>query len=282
MNNFSKLNRLFLFLILWLGAVPLWAGPADWSFMPASMVFKPLIGEPREPLLSLVGYLNKLNYEGNVGGTLEIVRYSPRDDLQFGWGLFALGDILLGENGAYFPMLDGDYYIGTYFSGNFGVFSARLEALHESTHLGDSFYGTSQVPLFDSKTINYSRENANMTLSFQPSEWFRFYAGAGIWDIPLYSAGSNEIFTSIGTEIYSPYWAVDSSSMRGYLTGSLQWIGDTGVWDKEVQLGIQWKSFKNATRALRIALLFYSGNSQFGQFYNQFDEHLALATFFDF
>jgi hypothetical protein len=229
-------------------------------------------------LLSLVGYLNQVNYEGNVGGTLELVRYSPSDDFQAAWGLFALGDILLGENGAYFPMLDGDFYIGTYFSVVSGLFSVRLEGLHESTHLGDSFYGSSQVPLFDSPTINYSRENVNGTLSFQPSEWFRFYAGAGIWDDPLYTAGSNEMFTSI----YSPYWAVDSSSMRGYLTGSLQWIGDTGAWDKEVQLGVQWRSFKNAIRALRVGLIFYSGNSQFGQFYNQFDEHLALATFFDF
>src|ERR1700734_3727187 len=141
MNSFSKLNRLFLFLVLWLGTAPLWAGSADWSFLPASTVFKPLIGDPREPIMGIVAYLNQVNYEGQVGGTLEMVHYSPQDDTQYGWGIFALGDILLGEDGATFPMLDGDFYIGTYFSGSFGDFSVRFEALHESTHLGDSFQG---------------------------------------------------------------------------------------------------------------------------------------------
>lgn len=98
--------------------------------------------------MGIVAYLNQLNYEGQIGGTLEMVRYSPPDDTQYGWGLFALGDILLGEDGATFPMLDGDFYIGTYISGIFGDFSVRFEALHESTHLGDSFQGSNQVPLF--------------------------------------------------------------------------------------------------------------------------------------
>jgi hypothetical protein len=281
MNKFLKLNRLFLFLIICSTPVSLWAGSADWSFLPASTVFKPLIGEPREPITSLVFYLNQLNYEGNVGGTLEMVRYSPPDDTQYGWGLFALGDILLGQDGATFPMLDGDFYIGTYFSGSFGNFSVRIEALHESTHLGDSLQGV-QLPLFYNQQVTYTNENGNFSLSFQPSESLRFYAGAGIWRLPLIEGFSNPVFTSFGTEIYSPYWSIDSSSMRGYLTGCLQWKGDTYVWNTEVQLGLQWKASRTSDRALRIAILYYNGNSQFGQFYNVPDNHLALATFFDF
>jgi hypothetical protein len=293
MNSFSKINRLFPFFILCLGTAQLWAGPADWSFLPASTVFKPLIGDPREPLTGIVAYLNQVNYEGQIGDTLELVRYSPQDDTQYGWGLFALGDILLGEDGATFPMLDGDFYIGTYFSGSFGDFSVRLEALHESTHLGDSYQTTvngtlqsSQIPLYFSNggpvTATYTRENGNATLSFQPSEFLRVYGGAGIWDEPLINNNSDPIFASFGAEIYSPYWSIDHSAMRSYLTGSLQWKGDQSVWDLEVQLGLQWKAFKSSDRALRIAILFYTGDSQFGQFYNLPDTHLALATFFDF
>jgi len=235
--------------------------------------------------MGLAAYLNQVNYEGQVGGTLEMVRYSPPDDTQYGWGLFALGDILLGEDGATFPMLDGDFYIGTYFSGSFGNFSVRIEALHESTHLGDSLF-TVQTPLFYSGggigTATYTRENGNFTLSFQPTESFRFYTGMGCWDQPLITGVSNPLFATFGSEIYSPYWSIDSSSMRGYLTGSLQWKGDQNVWDTEIQLGVQWKASRTAERTLRIALLFYSGDNQFGQFYNVPDTHLALASFFDF
>ncbi|HTA77300.1 MAG TPA: DUF1207 domain-containing protein [bacterium] len=292
MNNFSKFSLLFLLLF---GAQPLWAGRADWSFLPSSTIFKPLIGDPREPQMGLVGYLDQLKYEGQVGSTLEMVRYSPPDDTQYAWGLFASGYILLGEDGATFPMLDGDFYIGTYFSGSFGPISLRLAALHESTHLGDSFQTTvngtlqsNQLPLFYSGaggapiTVTYTRENADFTLSFQPEEMLRLYAGIGMWDQPLIENVSNPVFAAFGTEIYSPYWMIDSSAMRAYVTGALQWKGDQSVWDKEVQVGLQWKASKAADRAIRISILYYDGLSQFGQFYNVPDTHLALATFFDF
>lgn len=281
MNNSLNLSRLFLFSIFCLVEVPLWAGPADWSFLPASTVFKPLIGNPREPIMGLVGYLDQTRYEGQVASTLEVVRYSPDDDVQFGWGLFAAGYILLDQDGSTFPMRDGDFYIGTYFSGNFGDFSARLEGLHESTHLGDSLEGQQQ-PLFYNQYVNYSRENVNGTLSFQPSEFLRIYASAGIWDFPLIIASPDPFFASFGTELYTPSWPIDRSSMRGYATAHFEWDGDVGVWDEEFQLGIQWKSFKDGARDIRMAVLYYTGDSQFGQFYNTPDNHWALATFFDF
>ena len=273
MNNFSRLS---LFFLLILGAQPLWAGSADWSFLPSSTIFKPLIGDPRESQMGLVGYLDQLKYEGQVGSTLEMVRYSPQDDTQYAWGLFASAYILLGEDGA-----------------TFGPVALRLAALHESTHLGDSFQTTvngtlqsNQSPLYYSGggpgTPTYTRENASFTFSLQPSEFFRVYAGAGIWDLPLVADVSSPTFTEFGTEIYSPYWSIDRSAMRAYVTGVLQWKGDLYNWDEEVQLGVQWKSSKSSDRAIRIALLYYNGDSQFGQFYNVPDSHLALATFFDF
>jgi hypothetical protein len=290
MNNFSKLS---LLLLLILSAQPLWAGRADWSFLPSSTIFKPLIGDPREPQMGLVGYLDQLKYEGQLGSTLEMVRYSPQDDTQYAWGLFASAYILLGEDGATFPMLDGDFYIGTYFSGSFGPVSLRFAALHESTHLGDSFQTTvngslqsTQSPLYYSGggpgTPTYTRENASFTFSLQPSESFRVYAGAGIWDLPLVADVSSPAFAGFGTEIYSPYWTIDRSAMRVYVTGALQWKGDQNNWDQEVQMGLQWKSSKTSDRAVRVAILYYNGDSQFGQFYNVPDSHWALATFFDF
>ena len=263
MKNFLKVSFL---LTLFLGTAQSWAEP-DWSFLPATPIFKPTIGDPREYLTGITGYLDQVQYVGQLGEYFEFVRYSPEEATQFGWGLFASGLILLGEDGATFPMLDGDFYIGTYFSGSFGDFSIRLEALHESTHLGDSFQtiqnGTLQsfqTPLFYNPTVTYTRENANVTFSFQPTD--------------------DPIFASFGTEVYSPFWSIDNSAMRGYLTGSLQWKGDQNVLETEVQLGLQWKTSKSSNRAIRMAILYYTGDSQFGQFYNVPDSHWGLATFF--
>lgn len=130
----------------------------------------------------------------------------------------------------------------------------------------------------------YSREQiANVTLSFQPTDWFRVYGGGGYWDLPLIIGVSDPAFASLGTEIYSPFWSIGHNSvMRAYMTDCLQWKGDQQVFDFETQWGVQWKPFKSADRAVRIAILYYTGDSQFGQFYNVPDTHWALATFFDF
>ncbi len=250
----------------------------EWSFLPPSTLFKPLIGDPREPLTGIIAYLDQARYEGQIGSTVELLRYDPGDQTQWGWGCFGSGYILLDQNGATFPMLDGDWYFGSYFSEKSGPFSIRLEGLHVSSHLGDSLQGI-KIPLYYLPTaVPYSRENLNVTFSIQPSESCRFYAGMGAWD----STPVDPFFASFGSEFYSPDWPIGGTSMRAYSTFSLQWKGDVGVWEKEIQLGLQWKTDNGSGRALRTALVFYSGDSQFGQFYDQFDEHLALATYFDF
>ncbi len=270
MNKFLKVS--FFFAVVFL---PFRAGAqsTEWTFLPASTVFKPLIADPREPLTGIIAHLDQSRYEGQIGSAIELVRYTPADETQWAWGLFGAGYILLDEDGATFPMRAGDWYFGTSFSQTSGAFSNRLEFLHESGHLGDSLEGI-QTPIF------FSRENANFTTSFQPVDFFRLHAGVGDWlDInPL----GDPFFASFGSELYSPSWSMADTFMRGYFTCFFQWKGEAGVWNKELQLGLQWKKGKNLARALRIALVYYDGDSQFGQFYRQPDEHVGLATYFDF
>jgi hypothetical protein len=137
----------------------------------------------------------------------------------------------------------------------------------------------SQVPLFFLPTgPPYSRENANLTVAFEPSDVVRLYAGMGVWDgTPI-----DPFFASFGAELHGPDWSIDSMKVGAYGTASFQWKGDMGVWDKEIQLGLRWGKGETSSRGIRTALLFYSGASQYGQFWGSFDEHLALATFFDF
>jgi hypothetical protein len=285
MNKFLKLKRLFLFFILCWGAAPLWAGPADWSFLPASTIFKPTIGDPREYLTGFTGYLDQVEYVGQVGTYFEFVRYAPEETTQFGWGLFGAGFILLGEDGDTFPMMAGDWYVGTYFSAVLDDFSMKLAVLHESGHLGDSYQYIASTPYgsyLDSNPlpIFYSRENFNYTLSWQPNDYLRLYGGAGDWfDI---NPVGNPYFAFVGTELYTPYWSIDNSVMRAYVTAHFRYQGEIQTFNNEFQLGLQWKNQKNGGRDIRFALIYYTGDNPFAQFYNVPDSHWGLSTFFDF
>lgn len=244
----------------------------EWVFLPPAPLFKTLIGGPREPYTGITAYGNQTRFEGEVGATFEFLRYTPGDQTQWGWGAFGDGFILLDENGATFPMRGGDWYAGMFLSEASGPFSHRLEFEHQSSHLGDSLQGI-QDPIF------FSRENFNLTSSFQPSDELRFYAGIGDWE-NIYPRGDNPFFCSAGTEIYSP--TMDSAgTFRAYLTADFQWKGETQSLNKNFELGFQWKSKKGESRDMRLALLYYNGNSEFGQFYQDPDEHWAIGLYFD-
>ena len=126
----------------------------------------------------------------------------------------------------------------------------------------------------------YNGENFNFTTSFQPSEDLRLYAGIGAWE-NLYPY-DNAFFASLGTEIYSLPMDFIGTFLRGYGTFHLKWKAQAeGVLNKTAQLGIQWKFKKEESRALRLALVYYNGLSEFGQFYRTPDEHWAIGIYFD-
>jgi hypothetical protein len=278
--NLSRLShasvaKIFFFLcsfvILELLVSPIQA--QEWVGLPPAPLFKTLIGAPREPTTGITTYLSQTRYEGEVGDTFEFLRYSPPDHTQWGWGVFGQGTILLDENGATFPMRGGDWHAGMYLSEASGSFSHRVEFEHQSSHLGDSLQGA-RNPIF------FSRENFNLTSSFQPSDQFRLYAGIGDWE-NMYPAG-DPFFCSMGCEIYSPAGDVGGTFLRGYFTADFQWKGEAGgSLNKNLELGIQWKYKKGENRDVRLALVYYNGNSDFGQFYRDPDEHWAVGVYFD-
>jgi len=246
----------------------------EWVFLPPAPLFKTLIGAPREPITGITAYGNQTRYEGAVGATFEFLRYTPSDQTQWGWGVFGDGFILLDEDGATFPMRDGDWHAGMYLSEASGSFSHRLEFLHQSSHLGDSLQGI-QVPIF------FSRENINFTSSFQPFEELRLYANIGDWE-NIFPRGEDPFFCSAGTELYSPATDLAGTFLRAYLTADFQWKGEAGgSLNKNFELGFQWKFKKEESRDVRLALVYYNGHSDFGQFYQQPDEHWGIGFYFD-
>jgi hypothetical protein len=245
----------------------------QWIFLPVKPLFRPLIGDPREPQTNVIAYTSQAQFEGAIGTTLELLRHSPSDETQWGWGVLGSGFILLGVEGVAFPLRANDWYAGMYLSESSGLFSHRLEFVHQSSHLGDSYEG-SREPMI------YNGENFNFTTSVQLSESLRLYAGIGAWE-NLYP-NDKAFFASIGTEIYSPPVDFIGTFLRGYGTFHLKWKAQAcGAFNKTAQFGIQWKFKKEESRALRLAMVYYNGFSEYGQFYQAPDEHWAVGVYFD-
>ncbi len=266
-----KTTWLFTFLIL----LPLMAKADEekWVFLPYAPLFQPLIGDPREPISSIIAYTGQSRYEGTVGATAEFLRFIPCDKTIWACGALGSGIILLDQTGSAFPMQTADWYVGVYVSESSGPFSSRIELQHKSSHLGDGLQGKQNPNI-------YIGENLNFTESFTPWEDARVAGQFGYWIAGL--PPEKNFFQALEVEVYSPAVDLAGTYLRGYATAHFGWKDEAGgVFDQSFQLGIQWKFKRDEARDLRLALIYYNGNSQFGQFYLNHDEHMGIGVFFD-
>ena len=268
---FPPLWLLVLLVPLWFPR-PLRAQDPAWVFLPVNPIFRPLYGDLRESHTGITAYGDKTRFEGMVGSTFELLDHLPGDGTQWGWGVFGDGTILLDEQGATFPMQAGDWNAGMYVSEMTGDLSHRLAFDHHSAHLGDALQGGPE-PLF------FSRENFNYALAYQASENLALYSKVGIWWNMAPKGGA--LFASAGLELFTDPSDLWGTYLKGYASSDWQWVQETESFDQTYQVGIVWKAQKTDARDVRLALLYYNGNSQFGQFYRDRDEHFGFGLFFD-
>lgn len=265
---------LFLFG-LWFLPLSALAGEEQLLFLPVEPVFNQLIGDPREPQDALIANLSYPRFEGAIGPTLEFLQWRPADDSRWGWGIEGASFIELDSLGHFvYPERVSDWYLGMYFSESSGDFSHRFEYLHVSSHLGDE--------LFDSvQRIIYTRESFRWTSSFQPSDTLRLYAGVGYY--PHIAPVEKPFFMHGGAELYSPYFDFLFGTVgRGCFTYDLKVKDEAGgVVNQNFEWGIQWKWKKESHEAIRLALSYYNGNSEYGQFYQSNDNHWGAGIYFD-
>jgi len=267
------------------------AGEEKLVFLPPEPAFEKLIADPTEPHDSIQIQSGAVPYEGNIGSAIELLQWRPAGGSRWGFGILGGAAIGLGTADAttypkrvvydggvlnynIFPEKASDWRLGVYFSQSSGALSHRLEYLHVSSHLGDELFD--YVPRFI-----YTRESFRYTLSFQPSENARLYAGAGYWghidpaEKPFFLHAGAELFTDAFDFLFS-------TSGRGYLGYDLKVKDEAGgVVNQSLQLGLQWKWKKENRPAVRLALLVFDGNSEFGQFYRQKDGHWGFGIYFD-
>jgi len=244
-------------------------------FLPPQPVFDRLIGDPREPQTALMANLSFPRFEGSVGPQLEFLQWRPLDGSRWGWGIQGASFIELDSLGHFvYPERVSDWYLGMYFSESSGSFSHRFEYTHVSSHLGDELFDELQ-------RFIYTRESFRWTTSFKPSDSFRLYAGLGYY--PHIAPQEKPFFMHGGLELYTGNFGFLLGTVgRGYFTYDLKIKDEAGgVVNQNFQWGFQWKAQKENSQSIRIALSYYNGNSEYGQFYQNEDHHWGAGIYFD-
>jgi hypothetical protein len=270
------MKKIFIFLFYFLGLTR--AVLADrWDFLPNEPLFNPLIGDLREPQYGIVARPDQNNYDGAIGQSIELIQWQSNETTKWAWGIEGECFLQLTSTGAAtYPLVVSDWYLGTYFSEKSGNFTNRLEYLHVSSHLGDSL-------IYTVERIIYSRESLRLTTSYDFSNNFRLYGGPCYWTHLSPDSGDPRLFFHAGAEIYTDYFHLFAGThARGYLTYDVKVLGEAGgVVDQTFELGLQWRWKKDSHQSIRMAAIFYSGNSEYGQFYQNPDQFWGLGIFFD-
>lgn len=274
-SSVAKLIFGFFILYLWLLPAAVRAGDEQLLFLPDEPVFNRLIGDPREPQNALIADLSYPQFEGAIGPIVEFLQWRPADGSRWGWGIQGASFIELDSLGDFvYPERVSDWYLGMYFSEQSGDFSHRFEYIHVSSHLGDELFNTQP-------RIIYTRESFRWTSSWQPSDQFRLYAGVGYY--PHIAPDEPRLFAHAGVELYAGYGPFLFGTVgRGYFTYDVKAKEEAGgVVNQNFEWGYQWKWRKETSQALRFALSYYNGNSEYGQFYLSNDNHWGIGVYFD-
>lgn len=270
------MKRIGIFIFFFLGLTG--AALADrWDFLPAEPLFNPLIGDLREPQDAIIARPDQNHYDGAIGQAIEFIQWQSNETTQWSWGLEGACFLQLDSLGNdVFPLRDSDWYLGTYFTEKSGNLSNRLEFEHVSSHLGDEFF-------YSIPRIIYSRESLRWTASYDFSDYFRLYGGPCYWTHLSPDSSDPRFFFHAGAEFYTDYFHLFlGTHARGYLTYDLKVLGEAGgVIDQTFEVGLQWRWKTDSHQSIRVAALFYTGNSEYGQFYQMPDNYWGLGIFFD-
>lgn len=254
------------------------AQESAWTFLPGQPLFAPLIADPREPKIGFIPYLTEQGYEGSLGGTLEIIRWKSAPDLRWAFGLSA-GLWTLTEYPDLTGLLATDWYSAAFIDCRTGPWSFRAEFQDQKSNLGDALEGIRAFTY-------YALDFYTLTASLDVSPDLRIYAGGGyklFWEFNTdFDPTESQTFAILGFQAYSQPFTLASSPCRLYGAYHFKYqriVGET--FDHSAQLGLEFPGQADNRVGVRLALVYYAGRSEFGQFYTQYDQHLGLGLFID-
>jgi len=250
------------------------------GLLPGSVLFKPLIADPRWPhfAASWQHYTHdpQLTDVASVSFGESFALY--RDRIGRGWwevgvhaGVFAVFDI----DSSSFDLVNADYLAGIPLTYRYSDFSAIFRLFHQSSHLGDEFLLRTRT-----NRLNLSYEGIDLKLSYEIADILRLYWGGG-YLFHREPSNLDPLSAQYGLELTSP-WPGPDARWRPIGAVDIQHREENG-WGADVsaRAGIQIEGVL-ATRKLQILFEYFNGHSPTGQFYKERVEYFGIGTHFHF
>jgi hypothetical protein len=251
------------------------------AFLPKSLLFQPLIADPRWPHFS-ASYQRYVSTDqlknvasANFGESIGLYRFrGPLEStiqLDIQAGVFSFFDL----DSQSFDLINADYMVGIPATIKKGNFANITRIFHQSSHLGDEYLlrGNSD------ERVNLSYESINSLFSYHLPAGFRIYGGGGY----IFRKDPSDLdpwSTQVGLEFRSPLF---------WLKGALRPVAAVDVqnrqesnWDTDVsaRAGIQFENPDFLSRRLQLLFEYYNGKSPNGQFYERNIEFFGLGLHF--
>jgi len=253
--------------------------------IPADGLFPPLLADPQTPIPSLK-YFSTTNRESLIGkisagasfGLMRFENGGMAVQLNIEGGIFSRFDLY---DFVYAETLD--YRIGSSLdivrSSSLEGWALQIAPYHTSAHLLDDQIFKDAITGVINKPADYSRDAVRFLAAYRFSPLNRIYAGMTYAHDGI---NSRSLFNyQAGSEFFTPAKILLGREFRLYLAEDLQVKEET---DRNLNLNLQaGLSVRQQDRqhGMRIAVEFFDGNAVEGQFFEQKEQNIGIAAYFD-
>jgi len=251
----------------------------QWQVTPDGLIYHAYLAGPKESQLA-ARWVHKADqgwiWDVTLGGRAGLVRYGTTDSNKpEGWQLDVEGAVLgrLDLEAASNALEASDYRVGVPLTYGRGNYQTKLAFYHVSSHLGDEL----MIQQPGVPRINYVRDAVVWGHSYYPTDDYRIYGEIGYaFNV---DGGAEPWEFQFGTE-YSPdgptggrprlFWA-----LNGHLRQEIDFGGNVTF-----QVGLQWRGISG--HRMRVGMQYFTGMSDQYEFFEQFEDKIGLAVWYDF
>lgn len=260
-------------------------------FPESTVLFKPLIANPRDPVYSIAyrwgDYVIAENQIAiSLGDIFPIYRFFDvfGGDMQIDiaacmWADFNM-EPEVHPNGEWAELVTTDYILAIPITYAHGIYSFRLRAYHISSHLGDEYL----VNQPDVIRTNPSFEAIDLFCSIQVKDALRVYFGPGFIVNSDQSYPMKVFYAEYGFEFRPFSHKYEHPRLYGHPFFALDcqnWEVNNWRPSLTLQLGYEWSKLQRAGRSVRMYIEYHNGYSE-GQFFYESTSYWAVRASWGF
>jgi len=252
--------------------------PWSWQVLPEGVIYRSYLAGAKEPRFASAWVHDRDRgwiWDVSLGGRVGLIRYGTRDALRpAGWQL--------DFEGAALPRLDlghdrdvvaTDYRVGVPLTHGEGPFRWKFAYYHLCSHLADEYL----LRYPDAVRLNYIRDSLVLGTSYDWADDLRLYAEAA-WAFNI----------DDGAQPWEFQFGIDYSPLRPTGFGGAPFVAVNGHLREELdfggnlvfQTGWQWRG--PSAHLFRAGMQYYVGKSDQFEFFDDYEEKLGLAIWYDF